>query len=89
MTDPASQLYEIIKHQWKDKKFVTHTCSQCEYPCGWFWKNEALYYDAGCFCLVEKEEPEKRSPEELKKFIQDNPEVIEQNFEEEKVYPIQ
>jgi len=84
----ARQNYEIIRNKWKDnnKKFVIHHCSQCEYACGYFWVDNQLYFDAGCFCLLEKEKPRLCSDDELIKWIKDNQEVIDQIFADEKIF---
>jgi len=84
---PDRQIYFIILNKWKNdnKKFIIHHCSQCEYACGFFWVNNQLYFDSGCFCLVEKEKPRLCSDDELLKFIRENPETIEKIFEEEKI----
>jgi hypothetical protein len=82
------QTYEIIRNQWKDcnKKFVIHHCSQCEYPCGYFWENNQLLFDAGCFCLLEKEKPRICSDDELMDWIKDNGAIVEKIFAEEKIF---
>lgn len=71
--------FKEVKRNWQDKKFVAHTCSICEYVCGYIWIYGKLHYDAGCDCLDTKI-VEKRNESELLEFIKNNPEITAANF---------
>ena len=83
----TSQDFEIIKNHFKsnNKKVVIHHCSQCEYPCGFYWIDNQLYFDSGCFCLEVKEKPQIRNDDDLKKFVKENPDWVKETFENEKI----
>lgn len=34
----------------KAGKYTLHNCSMCNYPCGWLFENDVLYFDSGCDC---------------------------------------
>lgn len=72
----------IIKEHWKNKKFIVHTCSLCDYPCGFIWVEGELFYDSGCHCLKYKVlEPVKEF--ELFRFILTHRKYIENKFKDE------
>lgn len=71
--------FKKIKAEWQDKKFMIHTCSKCEYICGYIWIRGKLYYDSGCHCLS-KRIVERREEKELLNFLRINPEITAVNF---------
>lgn len=83
-------IFNIIKTEAvkKDEKFVTGKCYKCQYPVGYIWINDHLYFDVGCFCTDEKKRPklQKRESEELLKFIRKNLIHLQEYFEKESTY---
>ena len=66
----------------KDNRvFQIDKCSFCNYRLGYFWKDNQIYFDAGCYCIGEKL-IEARSESELLKFIKANIDHINECFEE-------
>ncbi len=33
-------------------KMVLHKCSMCQYPCGYIWNGDRIFYDSGCYCTT-------------------------------------
>lgn len=56
------------------KKFTTHTCSICDYPCGYVILDGKPYYDAGVNCPKQTKycKLEERTEEELLRYLKQN-----------------
>ncbi len=78
------QAIHIIRDHWAKKKFVIHRCHLCDYPCGFIFKENKIFYDSGCNC-VEKMLLEEQTEEFLLHVLGKNPEIIEQAFKEENI----
>lgn len=37
-------------HKNKIKKWIIHNCVICNYPCGFLFEFDNVYYDNGCYC---------------------------------------
>ncbi len=50
------QLTQEILTILKDRpglRFISHKCTFCKYPCGWFANIPGkLHYDSGCDCVI-------------------------------------
>lgn len=57
-----------------NKKYTTHTCSICDYPCGYVIINNQPYYDAGVNCSKKLKycKLEERTEDELRRYLKLN-----------------
>lgn len=42
---------KVVEKLRKGEKLVIHTCSLCQYPCGFLSLKNSLFYDNGCDCV--------------------------------------
>lgn len=87
LTLSPRKIFNIIKFHCKqsNERYVIHNCSQCEYPCCFYWENEQLMFDGGCWCLVEKVPPKPMNDDEFISYIRKNPEIVERKLKEMKI----
>jgi hypothetical protein len=81
------QAAEIIKHHWRNKKFIIDYCSMCNYPLGFVFENNKIFFDSGCFC-TEDLWKEEQGDAELLSIVTKYPELIRENFRIEQIWVI-
>jgi len=63
---------EIKEKMKKDKeKYIVHNCSMCNYPCGFIYINDILYYDSGCHCIKKRYIDKRNESEFMSYFIKE------------------
>ena len=60
-------------------RWQIHDCSICDYPCGYLFRGDEVFYDSGCDCVTYRSDLHPRSWEDVAEQynMQSHPAVIE------------
>jgi len=72
---------EEFKNAAKERGIVNWSmrgCSLCQYPVGFIFHEDKVYWDPGCFCVTPAEKPQLRSWDDVAYYynLQDHSRVI-------------
>ena len=54
-------------------RLIIRRCSICEYPLGYFFSGDNLYFDSGCYCVSQPSGPQIREEQDLNQMFEMNP----------------